>query len=136
MGDLTIGDYWGIEHIHPEFYDKRGVSVILVNTEQGQRLLQALGNQFDMIESALGKAVMENESLHRPSPRSAQREAAYKDINNNNLDIFKQRAYKINFLMAAKSVVKGAVKRALPQSAIQRYKALKMRCSQDKSQGN
>jgi coenzyme F420-reducing hydrogenase beta subunit len=136
MGDLTIGDYWGIENIHPEFYDKRGVSVILVNTEQGQRLLRAFGDQFDVIESALGKAVMENGNLHRPSPRSAQREAAYKDINNNNLDIFKQRAYKIDFLMATKMTVKRVVKRVLPQSVIQGYKALKRRHSQDKSQSN
>jgi hypothetical protein len=75
-------------------------------------------------------------ALHRSSPRSAQREAVYKDINNNNLDIFKQRAYKISFLIKAKSVVKGAVKRALPQSAVQGYKALKRRHSQDKSRGS
>jgi coenzyme F420-reducing hydrogenase beta subunit len=129
MGDLTMGDYWGIENIHPEFYDKRGVSVILVNTEQGQRLIRAFGNQFDLIESTLDKAVAGNKVLGRPASRSAQREAAYKDINNNKLDIFKQRAYKISFIaaksVAAKKVVKSVVKRVLPQRLIQIYKAFK-----------
>lgn len=38
--DLTIGDYWGVENIQPEFEDKLGVSVVLVNTEKGKKLLE------------------------------------------------------------------------------------------------
>lgn len=34
VGDITIGDAWGIEKANPEFYDTRGVSLILFNTEK------------------------------------------------------------------------------------------------------
>lgn len=45
-GDITIGDYWGIEKEHPEFYSTKGVSCLLVNTERvsdcGQSLRMSL----------------------------------------------------------------------------------------------
>lgn len=40
--DLTIGDFWGIGDLRPEFDDDRGVSAILVNTEKGREFLAAI----------------------------------------------------------------------------------------------
>lgn len=34
-GDITIGDYWGIENVAPEFDDNKGVSIVMVNTPKG-----------------------------------------------------------------------------------------------------
>lgn len=39
VGDLTIADYWGIEKDDPEFSDNVGVSMVFVNSEQGETLL-------------------------------------------------------------------------------------------------
>ena len=36
--DITIGDFWGIEHINPNFIDKNGVSEIIINTKKGEEL--------------------------------------------------------------------------------------------------
>ena len=33
--DITIADYWGIESVLPEFNDKKGISLVLINTEKG-----------------------------------------------------------------------------------------------------
>lgn len=33
--DITLGDYWGIAKTYPELDDDRGVSAVLLNTEQG-----------------------------------------------------------------------------------------------------
>ena len=33
--DLTIGDYWGIYKLHPEFCDNRGTSMVYINTNKG-----------------------------------------------------------------------------------------------------
>ena len=46
LSDLTIGDAWGIEKHMPELDDDRGASVILINSEKGQKL-------FDRISSRL-----------------------------------------------------------------------------------
>ena len=40
--DLTLGDFWGVKKHYPQLFDSKGTSLILANTEQGQRLLQSL----------------------------------------------------------------------------------------------
>ena len=47
-GDITIGDYWGIEKAHSEVLKeneyrldyKNGISCLIVNTEQGAKVLE------------------------------------------------------------------------------------------------
>lgn len=36
--DITLGDFWGIEHIDPEFDDDRGCSLVMLHTEPGRAL--------------------------------------------------------------------------------------------------
>ena len=40
--DITIGDFWGIEHIMPYLDDDRGLCCLLVNTERGQDLVNSI----------------------------------------------------------------------------------------------
>ena len=39
-GDITIADYWGIEKAAPEFDDNKGVSLVLVNNEAGEKAFE------------------------------------------------------------------------------------------------
>ena len=34
--DIAIADYWGIQRIHPELDDDKGVNLVLINTQKGQ----------------------------------------------------------------------------------------------------
>lgn len=36
-GDITIADYWGIDNAAPGFNDDKGVSLVLINSEEGNR---------------------------------------------------------------------------------------------------
>jgi len=38
-GDITLGDFWGIEKVMPDFPEKDGVSLVLVNTDKGSALI-------------------------------------------------------------------------------------------------
>lgn len=53
VSDLTISDFWGIENDNPEFEDKLGVSMVMVNTSKGKVL-------FDMLEGEKTVANIEN----------------------------------------------------------------------------
>lgn len=44
--DITIGDYWGIELMLPDFDDDKGVSVVIVNNEKGKYLLKSLKMEY------------------------------------------------------------------------------------------
>ena len=41
--DIAIADYWGIQRIHPELDDDKGISVVLINTTKGDVLYQSCG---------------------------------------------------------------------------------------------
>lgn len=45
-GDITIGDYWGIEKAAPEFDDNKGVSLVLVNNANGEKTLEEVKGQL------------------------------------------------------------------------------------------
>ena len=48
-GDITIGDFWGIEKIAPDFADKNGVSAVLINTQRGEDLFNKVSVNLDYI---------------------------------------------------------------------------------------
>ena len=40
--DVTLADYWGIEHVHPDFAHDKGVSLVFANTPNGKALLDRI----------------------------------------------------------------------------------------------
>lgn len=47
VGDITMGDFWGIEKVDPGFDDDMGVSLLSVNTKKGMAIWDALHDQLD-----------------------------------------------------------------------------------------
>lgn len=48
--DIAIGDFWGIEKINPDLSDKRGVSVLIIASEKGEKFVNSITN-VTMIET-------------------------------------------------------------------------------------
>lgn len=72
QGDITIGDYWGIDLVHPELVAgpidlKSGVSCMIVNNKQGKRLLQDFGSGILYYRSTYEKAAKYNAQLKKAS---------------------------------------------------------------------
>lgn len=42
--DVTLADFWGIQHVYPEMDDNRGISFVWIHTEKGQRLFDEIKN--------------------------------------------------------------------------------------------
>ncbi len=66
VGDITLGDFWGIEQINKEFDDGKGISLIIANTEKGRRILPLLDEKLEMVESDKEHAVKKNAQLRKP----------------------------------------------------------------------
>ncbi len=68
VGDLTIGDFWGLGKRIPFNHDTHGnVSVVLVNNAKGRFLMDACANEYDVEERTLEEAIAGNHNLHSPS---------------------------------------------------------------------
>lgn len=94
VGDITIGDYWGIEKQHSDYLVSNGgdldisngVSCILVNNEKGKKLIDIYGNELFSKDSSFEKVSVQNEQLSSPSKKS--------DNRNKVMDMFKDQGYK------------------------------------------
>lgn len=72
--DLTIGDYWNIQTVHPAFANMRGTSNLLVHTELGQWLFHQAMGQLMVQESRLEDCIQP--ALQHPCEKSK----SYRDI--------------------------------------------------------
>lgn len=59
VGDISIGDFWGIERIKPKIDKNTGVSAVIVNNEKGTIL-------FNAIKSQLKTFKVRNEDILQP----------------------------------------------------------------------
>lgn len=48
QGDITIGDFWGIEKIDGSLSDGKGCSAVFVNSENGKKLIEKVANRTDV----------------------------------------------------------------------------------------
>ncbi len=71
--DITIADYWGIKDEHPDFFDEKGVSALLIRTTKGENLLKSLDN-VTYIESSIEKISKKQANLNNPSPIKEDRD--------------------------------------------------------------
>lgn len=65
-GDITIGDFWGIELFNPEFVDDKGISLVIINTEKGNRILEKIKNDLIISKQNIEEAILKNPQLKEP----------------------------------------------------------------------
>lgn len=61
--DITLADYWGVEHIVPEIDDDKGISLLIVQSEKGRQLLERVKKRMFLEETNLNGAVSFNPAL-------------------------------------------------------------------------
>lgn len=66
VSDITIADYFGIEEFAPEKYDKRGLSLVIVNNEKGEEILNKMKNDMEMEKRKSSESVKHQQRLSYP----------------------------------------------------------------------
>lgn len=113
--DITLADYWGILSIHNDFYDEKGVSLILVNSKSGLDLLNNIADNIELIETDLNYAITKNKNLIQPSVRPEKRNNIYKNIDNSSCTnyIRDNLRYKITLKKVLKIFISNKLKKIL-----------------------
>lgn len=88
QGDCTLGDFWGIgRHGAPFKHDTmKGVSLVMVNSEKGQKALDALDNVF-VERHTLNEAIVENHNVVNVSVKHHDRDTIIKMFNNEEVSL-------------------------------------------------
>jgi len=78
VSDITMGDFWGVRDAHRDFYDKRGISLALVNTEKGVECFKAInGTSVESVRSSIENCTKKNPCLQRSAEVSEDDRAAF-----------------------------------------------------------
>lgn len=83
-GDISIGDFWGIEKTHPAFDDDKGVSLVMVNSSKGEKLFESIRENLNVIQSNAQECVQPN--LMGPSELSGARNDFWNDFQVNGIE--------------------------------------------------
>lgn len=117
VSDITIGDFWGIENIDPEWDSPDGVSVVLLNNDKGQSYYKSLGESVVSKKESLQDAVKGNAHLIRSLyPSQLDRNAFYETLDTRGFRYAMDKYGRVHHTLTAR------IKRLL-QRIISRIKA-------------
>ena len=86
QADLTIGDFWGIDKYNKRYNDKKGTSVLLVNTFKGKSLIKEIQKEFKLFKKVpLKYAIKGNPNLITSSKVTSRRIEFFKRIKSDKL---------------------------------------------------
>lgn len=111
VGDITLGDFWGIENVLPEIDDNKGVSAVLINTEKGEMLFNKIKNGLEIYEVAIEQIAAKQPNLSHPSKKSIKAEAFKKDFENLPFEKMLKKYTNVGLKRRIISLIKGVLKR-------------------------
>lgn len=117
VGDFTMGDYWGIEKVHPKIVTKEGVSVLLVNSKKGIGLIDDLSKYLQLTESIFEQAREKNGPLNRPNVKSKKRDVILDTWHEGGYKAVADEYYRMNknriILSRCKMIIPRTIKKRL-----------------------
>lgn len=67
VSDITLADFWGLKKNKAEYYDEKGISFLLINSQKGDNCIKRLKNQLHIFEASVEDT--EQPQLHSPCIR-------------------------------------------------------------------
>lgn len=89
LGDIILGDFWGIEVIDPEMLDEKGVSALIINSKKGKVFL----DNYDVFQKikvkseVLEETIKYNPVLITSVKKPADRRKALNDLKENSIKL-------------------------------------------------
>lgn len=109
--DITIGDFWGIKDTIPEFYNEKGVSLLIIHTEKGKKLFDKIKCNCEYLKT--DKEVCLQPRLIAPEKKPSKYDDFWFDISNKGIEYctkkYRQESKRNNIknkLKKCKSIIK------------------------------
>lgn len=109
VGDITIGDAWGVEKANPSFNSSRGVSLILINSNKGLELEKVILQNMS-IESVDIKDYKQECMISSARPKRKP-ELFWKDYKNKNFNYILEKYAKHNPLFNIPYIIEIIIKK-------------------------
>lgn len=108
-GDITIADFWGIDKAVPGFNDNKGVSLVLVNNEKGEQMLDLVKDVLLMHEAKLEDCIQP--PLKAPFQKPDERERFWQDFAERDFGYIAKKYAEYSFAMRLRKCVRKCKKK-------------------------
>lgn len=102
QSDITLADFWGIEHVASEIDDNDGVSLILVHSRKGRELLNAAANMLHMTEVDWTDSTKYNPAMHSSVKMPSDRGTFMLSLHNKRFDRLVKKYCEMSFVLRFK----------------------------------
>lgn len=117
VGDITIGDYWGVEKYSPELLDKgtlsekKGISCLLINNNIGEKMLSEYGIKLVVYPVEVSKVMILNTQLKEPTKYTQKRQRLLKRFRDNGYSSIEKFFTRELLRGKTKSIIKKVIHR-------------------------
>ncbi len=108
--DFTLADFWGIEHLHPELDDDKGISLVLVNSAKARDIFNDLKGKLKYKETDFEKAIQFNSAMIESVSPHKDREEFFGAIKNKGF-VGTKKYLQIPLIQRIKKAVKKIIRR-------------------------
>ena len=92
--DMTIGDYWGIEKVNPEFDDNRGTSLVILHSRKGQEMFEQIRENVAWFSASQEQCLQPQ--LQWPAPKNENRDRLMQDLDRLDFETIFKKYYLLS----------------------------------------
>lgn len=126
-GDITLGDFWGVEEVASRNYNLDGVSAVIVNSQKGSWLMECIRHKLNLGEVTQNQISIHNGNLLRPTFRPAERNYVYVAWREHGFDWLARQYLK------SPDHLKDQIKNIIPNRIRQKIKHIKRSIMQERT---
>ncbi len=103
--DISLGDFWHIQDVIANYYDDKGVSLVLINTEHGANFFEKIKGELDVASAELtfSMVINSNPAIVSSMSKPSIREAFYKELDMIGFDGLRKKYVPLKFKFRVKA---------------------------------
>lgn len=106
ISDITIADFWGIEHVVPEMFDDKGTSFVVCHSKKGKDLFNLINSLVKKTSVTIQDGIKFNPSMIKSVNKPKRRTLFFSKINNLSTYQLKKYFIKKSYIVLIKQIAK------------------------------
>lgn len=103
--DITMGDFWGIEKVAPQFDDGKGCSLAILHNEKAERLFNEL-ESAETLSVTLDDCIKKQANAFKPCAMPSNRNQFWQDYRENGFDFVAKKYFHYTVLKRIKDRIR------------------------------
>jgi coenzyme F420-reducing hydrogenase beta subunit len=119
QSDITLADFWGIQSIAPEMDDDKGISLLLINSDNGVEMFNRIKKSILYKEVNINEAIKFNPAVINSAQLHPNRDAFFEGLKDNiSFDLLVKKYCTDKLSVKIKRMIKAVIRKVLKNLGI------------------